>query len=142
MDLFLAGCQGVGLALAAGAFAGASGRRGTLGLVLLLLASIGGGVLFGISIAEEDHPQWPGWPVGALLAAFAFLVVREIAEAAAKRAEDGFTAVLIGLAALAIAGLSILLPPVGLLALIALVVLGLGRRRRAARKYEGLRTLR
>lgn len=143
MDLFLAGCQGVGLALAAGAFAGASGRRGTLGLALLLLAAVGGGLLFGISIAEEDHPEWPGWPVGALLAAFAFLVVREIAEAAAKRAQDGgFTAALIALAALAIAGLSILLPPIGLLALIALVVLYLGRRRRAARKYEGLRTLR
>ena len=143
MDLFLAGCQGVGLALAAGIFAGASGRRGPLGLVLLLMAAIGGAALFGISLAEEDHPAYPGWPLGALLSVFAFLVVRGIAEAAARRADGGgFTAALIALAALALAGLSILLPPVGLAALAALIWLYLGRRRRAGRKYEGLRTLR
>lgn len=143
MDLFLAGCQGLGLALAAGIFAGAAGRRGALGWVLLLAAMAGGAVLFGASIAEEDHPAWPGWPVGAALAALAFLVVREIAESAARRADGGgFTAALIALAALALAGLSIVLPPLGLLALAALAWLYLGRRRRAGRKYEGLRTLR
>lgn len=143
MDLFLAGCQGLGLALAAGILAGAAGRRGTLGWVLLLAAMAGGAVLFGASIAEQDHPVWPGWPVGAAFAAFAFLVVREIAESAARRADGGgFTAALIALAALALAGLSIVLPPLGLLALAALAWLYLGRRRRAGRKYEGLRTLR
>lgn len=143
MDLLLAGCQGVGLALAAGILVGAFGRRGPLGLALLVAAAVGGAVLFGISLAEEDHPAYPGWPVGALLSAFAFLVVRGIAEAAARRAEGGgFTAALIALAALALAGLSILLPPVGLIGLAALVWLYLGRRRRAGRKYEGLRTLR
>ena len=66
MDLFLAGCQGAGLAVAAGALAGASGRRGTPGVVLLVLAVIGGAAaLFGIALANEDHPAWPGWPVGA-----------------------------------------------------------------------------
>ena len=46
------------------------------------------------------------------------------------------------LAALALAGLCVLLPPVGLVALAGIVYLGLARRDRAARKYEGLRTLR
>lgn len=143
MDLFLAGCQGAGLALAAGAFAGASGRRGPIGIALLVLAVVGGAVLFGLSLETEDHPAYPGWPVGALLAAFAFLVVRDLAAAAADRADGGgFTGGLIAAAALALAGLSLLVSPVALLALAGLLWLYAGRRRRAARKYEGLRTLR
>ena len=64
-----------------------------------------------------------------------------------RRAARGPTAAasspaLIALAALAIAGLSVLLQPLGLVALAAIVYLGLARRSRAARKYEGLRTLR
>jgi len=143
MDLFLAGCQGAGLALAAGAFAGASGLRGTPGTVLVLAAAVGGAALFGISLAAEDHPAWPGWPVGAALAAFAFVVTRDLAAGAARRADGaGFTGALIALAALVLAALSVLLPPVALLAFAALVWLHLGRRRRAGQKYEGLRTLR
>ena len=136
MDLFLAGCQGVGLALAAGALAGAPGRRGTLGTVLALLAAIvGGAALFGISLAAEDHPAWPGWPVGAALAAFAFFVVRDLAEGAARRAEGGgFIGALIALAALALAGLSVLVPPVSLVALAGL--LWLYRRPAPARGAE------
>ena len=48
----------------------------------------------------------------------------------------------IALVALATAGLSLLLRPFGLVALLAIVYLGLSRRSRAGRKYEGLRTLR
>jgi hypothetical protein len=143
MDLFLAGCQGAGLALAAGVFAGASGRRGAIGLLLLVPAVIGGAALFGISLDQEGHTAWPGWPLGALLAAFAFVVVRAVAEGAAARAnEAGFTGALIALGALALAGLSLLLPPVAIVAALALVWLWLQRRERAERKYEGLRTIR
>jgi hypothetical protein len=49
---------------------------------------------------------------------------------------------MVAVAAAALAGLSILLPPVSLAVLAALVWLGLSRRRRAQRKYEGLRILR
>ncbi len=143
MDLLLAACQGAGLALAAGAFAGASGRRGAIGNALLVVAVIGGAALFGISLAAEDHPAWPGWPVGAAFAAFSFLVVRDLAEAAARRAEGaGFIAALIALGALVLAGLSVLVPPISIAAFAVLVWLYLGRRRRAAQKYEGLRSLR
>jgi hypothetical protein len=143
MDLFLAACQGVGLALAAGALAGAPGRRESTGTLLLVAAIVAGAVLFGVSLGSEDHPAWPGWPLGAALAAFGFVVVSDLAAAAAKRAEGGgFIGALIGFAALALAGLSILLPPLGLVALGALVWLYAGQRRRAAQKYEGLRTLR
>jgi hypothetical protein len=143
MDLFLAACQGAGLALATGAFGGASGRRGGIGSALLVAAVIGGAALFGISLEAEDHPAYPGWPLGALLAGFAFVVVRELAEATGRRAEGGgFTAAMIAFAALILAGLSILLPPISLLALAGLIWLSASRRRRAARKYAGLRTLR
>jgi hypothetical protein len=143
MHLFLAACQGIGLAVAMGALAGAAGRRDTIGIVLLAAAVIGGGILFGASLAAEDHPAWPGWPVGAVIAAASFLVVSEFAASAASRAEGGgFIAGMIALAALAVAGLSVLLQPLGLVALAAIIYLGLARRSRAARKYEGLRTLR
>ena len=143
MHFFLAACQGAGLAVAAGALAGAPGRRGTLSNVLAIAAVIGGALLFGASLAAEDHPAWPGWPVGALIAAGSFLVVSDFAAGAAARAEGGgFIAALIALGALATAGLSVILPPLGLVALAGIVYLGLARRSRAARKYEGLRTLR
>ena len=143
MHFFLAACQGAGLAVAAGALAGAPGRRGTLSNVLAIAAVIGGALLFGASLAAEDHPAWPGWPVGALIAAGSFLVVSDFAVGAAARAEGGgFIGALIALGALATAGLSVILPPLGLVALAGIVYLGLARRSRAARKYEGLRTLR
>jgi hypothetical protein len=143
MDLFLAGCQGLGLALATGAFGGASGRRGPVGALLLVVAMVGGGLLFGWSLDQEDHPAWPGFAAGAVCAAAAFVVVRDFAAGALARAGDGgYTGGLIALSALVLAGLSLLLPPVALLALAGLLWLWAGRQRREARKYEGLRTLR
>lgn len=143
MDLFEAACQGVGLAVAAGMFAGATGKRGGLGYVLLALAVVGGAILFGASLATEDHPAWPGWPVGGLIAGGTFFVISDFAAGAAKRAEGGgVIAGTIALTALATAGLSLLFGPLGLIALLASIYLWFGRRRRAATKYEGLRTLR
>jgi hypothetical protein len=143
MDLFLAGCQGVGLALAAGVFSGASGRHGAIGVLLLVAAMIGGGALFGLSLEAEDHPLWPGAVAGAAVGAFAFVVTRAFTEAARSRAgAGGMTEALVALAGLVLAGLSLLLPPVSLLALVALLWLWGSRQSREARKYEGLRTLR
>ena len=78
MSLFLATCQGIGLAVAAGAFAGASGRRGTVGVLLAVPAAIGGGVLFAISLSNRDHPAWPGVPLGIIIALLAFGVVSAV----------------------------------------------------------------
>ena len=143
MDLFEAACQGIGLAVAAGMVAGAPGKRDGIGYVMLALAVVGGAILFGASLATEDHPAWPGWPVGALIAAGTFLVIVDFAAAAAQRAEGGdVIAVALIVAALVVAGLSLLFGYLGVLALLAVIYLGLGRRRRAATKYEGLRTLR
>ena len=142
MNFFLAACQGAGLAVGAGAIAGAFGRRG-ISSMLLVLAVIGGAILFGASLAAEDHPAWPGWPFGAAVAWLSFSVVSDFATGAAARADGGgFIAGLIVLAALATAGLSVILPPLGLVALLAIAYLGVARRGRASRKYEGLRSLR
>jgi hypothetical protein len=143
VDLFLAGCQGAGLALAAGVFSGASGRRGALGALLLAAAVAGGAALFAVSLTAEDHPAWPGAAAGAILAAFAFGVARGVAAGArARQGAAGMTEALVALAALVLAGVSLLAPPIALAALAALIWLAVSRRRDAARKYEGLRTLR
>src|SRR3954470_3306334 len=94
MDLFLATCQGIGLAIAAGtlggAFAGGAPQRGSgrspIVTGLLILAIVGGAFLFGASLATADHPAWPGWPVGAIIAGFAFATVRGIVAGAIERA--------------------------------------------------------
>jgi hypothetical protein len=149
MDTFLEGCQGLGLALAAGMLAGTLAalvpREGAL-TVFALAGAIGGAALFGWSLTQADHPAWPGWPVGLAVALFAFAVARGVVSGALERASReaspaGITAPLV-LAALVLAGLSLLVPPVSLLAVLALVWLAAARRRRAARKYEGLRVLR
>jgi Flp pilus assembly protein TadB len=49
---------------------------------------------------------------------------------------------LVAVAALVIAGVSLLLGPIAILAALGLAYLAVGRRRRAARKHEGLRVLR
>ena len=143
MDLFLATCQGIGLALAAGTFGGASGRRGAVGFLLAAAAAIGGGILFGASLATADHPAWPGWLVGAVIAVFTFGIVNGVVAGALARHEGASSiGLIVALGALVLAAASLFVEPVALVALLAIVWLGSARRRRAQRKYEGLRVLR
>ncbi len=133
MSLFLATCQGVGLAIAAGTFAGASGRRG----------AIGAAILFDVSLSNRDHPAWPGVPLGIIIAILAFGVVSAVVAGAQARAR-GASSVgpIVAAIALVIAVLSIFVEPFGLLFLLALLWLASARRRRAESKHEGLRVLR
>src|SRR5215218_10408057 len=90
MDLFVEGCQGLGLALAAGAICGSligatSGAEG-LNAALAVGAALAGALLFGWSLTQADHPAWPGWPVGALVALFALAVVGGVVAGARERA--------------------------------------------------------
>jgi hypothetical protein len=154
MDLFEAACQGIGLSLAAGVLAGAiagavardGDGMGPLSGLLLTIAGLGGAYAFGASLDAEDHPAWPGWFVGAALVVIAFLVARDLVAGAAERAGEGGSAGAIAamavVGAAVIAGLSLLWGPLGLLALAGIAYLGLARRRRAAAKHEGLRSLR
>jgi hypothetical protein len=130
MDYFLAICQGLGIALAIGALAGAAGPQGGTSAVLEWVAAAVGAAAAALSMSIDDQSIIGGIVVGVF--------------GAAKRAEGGFGAVgfIVSLAALALAGLSILLPPVSLAALLGLAWLAVARRRRAQRKHEGLRILR
>ena len=144
MSLFYATCQGIGLAVAAGTFAGASGRRGSIGALVAIPAAIGGGILFAVSLSNRDHPAWPGVPLGILIALLAFGVVSAVVAGAQTRARGGASSIglIVAGAAIVIAVLSVFLEPFGLVAFAALVWLASARHRRAQRKHEGLRVLR
>ena len=155
VDFFLAACHGFGLALAAGtvtgAIAGAVASRDGTGPPAWLLAAVAGvgivagAILFGMSLSAEDHPAWPGWLVGALTALLSFSVISGVVRGAATRMQGASATtqvVYVTIAAAVLAGLSVLLPPVGLVALAAIGWLAVARRRRATRKHEGLRVLR
>ena len=146
MDLLEAGCQGLGLALAAGTILGAFGRRDQAFWIGAAVAAIVGAALFGLSLTPEDHPAWPGWVIGAPAAVLAMVTAADIAQSAQSRAGEGGSggiALFIGLYAVALAGLC-LLGPVALIsipALIATVWLFFTRRQAAAEKHAGLRSL-
>lgn len=107
------------------------------------IAAIAGAGLFAFALSDADHAAWPGLLAGAAIATLSYLVWRDVAVAAGARAGQGVTvAVLVAFAAAVLAVGSLLVWPVGLVALAATAWLALGRRRRAARKHEGLRTLR
>jgi hypothetical protein len=150
--MFLAICQGLGLAIAVGLI---------LGVVLppimpawgVIVGAAPLGVLAaGAALSGADEALWPALPVGVLGAGLAAIVSRDVAAGAARRQGDpgsganaqapsGVTAIVV-LAAVVIAGISLVLEPFSLLALVALTLLWASRRRQAERKHEGLRVLR
>lgn len=196
MDEFLAICQGLGLALAAGVggvlvplFAAALASFGfgwdleghefefvgePLFLTILLAVNVAGfairtrawapnlvvavvalaaGILFAASLTEAGLSPWPGLAAGALIGFLAGALAADVLRAAARRAArsgdpEKIAAETNGLILLASGGgllltlASLLLPPLGLVALLALAALALNRRRAAGGKYAGLRILR
>ena len=142
--MFSAICQALGIGIAAGALAGAAGFEGSnRGNMTMLLAAVGL-VLGGVSASADDESVVLGALAGLAGAALACAVVSDVVAGARRRGADGVRALgfLVGVAALVVAGLSILFPPFALLPLVGLVWLAMARRRRAQRKYEGLRVLR
>jgi hypothetical protein len=149
---FLAICQGLGVAIAAGLVIGV-----VLPPVMPPWGAIAGAAPLGIVacalvLAGEDEAIWPALPVGSVGAGLAAAVSRDVASGAARRARGGVDAVaaqapagvtaLVALAAALVAVASIVVPPAALVALAALVWLWLSRRRRSEQKHEGLRVLR
>ena len=144
MDFFLAVCQALGIALAIGALAGAAGPQGGTSAILEWAAAVVGAAAAAWSMSIDDQSIIAGIVVGAVGGWLAARVISAIVFGATRRAESGFGTVgfIVSLAALVLAGLSILLPPVSLVALLGLGWLAIARRRRAQRKHEGLRILR
>ena len=144
MSLFLAICQGVGLAIAAGTFAGAAGRRDAIGVLLAIAAAAGGAVLFALSMSNRDHPAIIGIPLGIILAVVAYGIVSAVVAGAQARVRGASSIGLIvaGTALVLAVVTAFVWEPFGLLLLLGLLWLASARQRRAQQKYEGLRSLR
>ena len=114
-------------------------------MTLLAVSLILGALLAAGSLADRGNPIWPGILLGAACAALGFFAARNLFARARRRldADAASTLPIYGEgAALAAAGVSVLLPPLALLVLLALGWLLRGSRRRDERKYAGLRILR
>jgi hypothetical protein len=126
-------------------------RSGPNRVLELAAASIGlalGALLFAGSLAEGGGEAWPGLFAGVACGALAWAAVGGLIDRTRARlraqspGSEGFVAAYAELAALLLAGLAVLLPPVSFLALAAFVFLLVRGRREDERKYAGLRVLR
>jgi hypothetical protein len=150
---FLAICQGLGLAIAAGLFIGVVVPPIMPGWGVIAGAAPLGVLACAAALTGEDEAIWPALPVGVIGAGLAASVTREVAAGAVRReqgttlettaaqAPSGVTAI-VALAAILVAVLSLFVPPVSLVALAALAWIWLSRRRSTDQKHEGLRVLR
>lgn len=132
--------------MVAGALSGAFGHEGPHRYVLCVLAITASAALFGASLTAVDHPAWPGWIAGALGGLGAFGLTADIVASAGRRVEDtrppASLAAIVIASGFVLAGLSLVVSPVSLVALVAALWLAIGRRQRSQRKHEGLRVLR
>jgi hypothetical protein len=126
-------------------------RSGPNRLAELGAASIGlalGALLFAGSLAEGGREAWPGLLAWVACGALAWVAVGGVLErtrgrlAAQGQGSGGLLTAYAEIAALLLAGLAILVPPVSFLALAAFAVLLLRGRGEGERKYAGLRVLR
>jgi hypothetical protein len=125
-----------------------SGDRTAL-LALGAVSIVLGALEFAGSLGDEGYAAAPGLPAGAVAAALGAASAGAVIGGARARLAsrgEGASASMLSLfadgAALALAALAIAVPPVSLPAAALFAWLLVQRRRRAARKYEGLRVLR
>jgi hypothetical protein len=108
-----------------------------------------GALMFAGSLAEEDYATEPGLVVGAACVVLAYATVQAFLGGARARllarAEEGSAAYLnyyTIVAGVCLAALAVLVPPISYAGLAFCLWVLIERRRRGARKYEGLRVLR
>jgi hypothetical protein len=124
-------------------------RRGPeLGGGIYVLAAIAlalGALEASGSLADRSATWWPGIVAGIAAAALGFLAARSLFARVRARLDPeaaGALPLYAEAAAVAAAGLSVLLPPLAVLVVAGLAWLLVGGRRRAGEKYAGLRILR
>ena len=123
----------------------AEGRPPPMQATMAVLAMALGAVLFAASMAEDAQPEWPGVLGGIIVAFLGYAAVATLFARARARLEGGAAALLnvyADVTAVAIAGLTILFPPIGFVVLAGFLVLLVRAGRAGDRKYEGLRILR
>jgi hypothetical protein len=124
------------------------GFRSPEAIALGLCALALGALLFAGSLSArgtQHYAAWPGWIGGVLCAAIALLATRPLFARARARLDaqaSGAVALYAEGAAVLLAALSVVAPPIGLIGLLALGYLWLAGRRREGQKYAGLRILR
>ena len=140
------------LALAAIAFALLERRLGAARLetrpaltALVPVVATLGALFFAASLCRGHYAIWPGLVGGAVCALIAIAATRPLLARVRSRL-DGTTAGALALyaeaAAVALAALSIVAPPVGPIGLAGLIWILIAGRRRDGQKYAGLRILR
>lgn len=134
-------------AAAIGVIAGREAFETSAGAAILGAVSIAFAALLAVgSVDDRASTWWPMLPVAALCAALGFVVSRSVLTRVRSRLDDDDAAGALPLyaeaIAVAVAGLSILFPPLALVALGLLIRLQLGGQRRKGEKYAGLRILR
>jgi small-conductance mechanosensitive channel len=124
--------------------AAASAVRRPLELALAVLGATLGGLLAAGSLAEGGESAVLGLVIGVLCAVLAWVAIGGILERARQRLGEGagMLDVFADGAALLLAAVAILVPPLSFLALIGFVVLLVRGRGQTDRKYAGLRILR
>jgi hypothetical protein len=113
--------------------------------VLLGLGVVLGALLFAATLDEHSSVWWPGLIAGAACAVLAGFAVRGLLGRVRARLDEGTRATLplyLEAIGVLVALLSVLLPPVGLIAVVGAALLLRGDRRREGERYAGLRILR
>jgi uncharacterized membrane protein YgdD (TMEM256/DUF423 family) len=112
-------------------------------IVIAVAALALGALLFAGALAQDHHRAWPGWIGGVACALLALVATRPLLQRVRARLEDAAALPLyVEVLALVVAVLSVVAPPVGVIALAGLAWLLLAGRRRGEQKYAGLRILR
>ena len=124
------------------------GFRSPEAIALALCSLALGALLFAGSLSArgtEHYVAWPGWIGGVLCAAVGLFATRPLFARARARLDAqaaGAVSLYAEAAAVLLAALSVVAPPVGLIGLVALGWLWYAGRRREGQKYAGLRILR
>lgn len=119
--------------------------RRSVTLAMLVPSLAIGAILFAGALAQNEHTTWPGLAAGVVCAAIGAAATVPLLRRVRARLDSeaaGATALFADGASILVAGLSVLAPPVGVLAILALAWLWLSGRRRQPQKYAGLRILR
>jgi uncharacterized membrane protein YsdA (DUF1294 family) len=124
------------------------GFRSPEAIALALCALVLGALLFAGSLSSrgtQHYVAWPGWIGGVLCAAVGLFATRPVFARARARLDAqaaGAVTLYQEAAAVLLAALSVVVPPIGVIGLLALGWLWLAGRRREGQKYAGLRILR
>jgi hypothetical protein len=119
--------------------------RGAAEILSGLIGVALGTLLFVGALLDNGQPSWIGLVFGPLCVALAWVAVGGLVERVRARLETDQAALVnayADMAALILAGIAILVPPLAYLAFPGFVLLLLGRKRREGEKYAGLRILR